>query len=191
MTDYPCAACGFVVFDEPPGSYGICDVCGWEDDHVQLSHPTMRGGANAESLLEAQQRSLSLVPLEVRVYGDLVRDPQWRPLQPGDLEHDKPTSAPRDGTDYFNAAAGESTPYYWQVLRVTALESIFSDIDAKAPGKAALSLWIPEHLSWRSELVAQGLAMALVLERLVAHALVPDGFEQHEGGRVYRYKATA
>jgi hypothetical protein len=31
-------------------------VCGWEDDNVQFSDPTFRGGANELSLIEAQWR---------------------------------------------------------------------------------------------------------------------------------------
>ena len=27
---HPCPSCGFVVFEEPPGSYAICPVCDWE-----------------------------------------------------------------------------------------------------------------------------------------------------------------
>jgi Cysteine-rich CPCC len=30
------------------GSYVICDVCGWEDDQVQLANPACGGGANSE-----------------------------------------------------------------------------------------------------------------------------------------------
>ncbi|UOX88817.1 hypothetical protein MUY14_45345 [Amycolatopsis sp. FBCC-B4732] len=33
---YPCPCCGHLAFGEPPGSYGICGVCFWEDDPVQL-----------------------------------------------------------------------------------------------------------------------------------------------------------
>jgi rubrerythrin len=33
---YPCPGCGYLVFDEPPGSYEICPICFWEDDLAQL-----------------------------------------------------------------------------------------------------------------------------------------------------------
>ena len=32
----PCPCCGYLVFDEEPGSYSICPICYWEDDAVQL-----------------------------------------------------------------------------------------------------------------------------------------------------------
>jgi hypothetical protein len=41
-------------FRRQPGSYGICKVCFWEDDPVQLLDPWFRGGANTVSLAEAQ-----------------------------------------------------------------------------------------------------------------------------------------
>jgi len=35
-----------------------------------------------------------------------------------------------------------------------------------------------------------GLGMAIVVDACLARGLEPDGFEQHDGHRVYRYKAT-
>lgn len=55
MSDrYPCPCCGHRVLDAMPGSYEICPVCFWEDDGVQFRWPTMDGGANKVSLIEAQ-----------------------------------------------------------------------------------------------------------------------------------------
>jgi hypothetical protein len=108
---YPCPACGFLVFDEPPGSYAICDVCGWEDDHVQLAHPTMRGGANRTSLLEWQRDLLTRIPARLAEHKGFRRDPTWRPLMDQDCTPEKP--APTDGLAYFHAAAAESPTYYW------------------------------------------------------------------------------
>lgn len=65
---------------EPPGSFEICDVCGWEDDHVQLAHPLMGGGANRESLVEAQTAAVQRFPLDVTSASGIARDPQWRPV---------------------------------------------------------------------------------------------------------------
>ena len=53
---YPCPCCGFVTLEEePPGTFLVCPVCYWEDDNVQFADPSYRGGANEESLREAQQ----------------------------------------------------------------------------------------------------------------------------------------
>ncbi|MCF2538686.1 hypothetical protein K6168_23930 [Streptomyces sp. FB2] len=56
MSDsYPCPCCGHRVLDAMPGSYEICPVCFWEDDGVQSRWPTMAGGANQVSLIDAQR----------------------------------------------------------------------------------------------------------------------------------------
>lgn len=55
LPNFPCPCCGHRVFDEPPGSYAICQVCSWEDDAVQLRWPDWQGGANDPSLIKAQQ----------------------------------------------------------------------------------------------------------------------------------------
>lgn len=110
---YPCPACGFVVFDEPPGSFAICSVCGWEDDHVQLQHPALRGGANRESLIESQQASLAAWPLDVKVADGFTRDPRWRPFTPSDAGP-ADGAAPRTGRDYFSSAVSADPDYYWR-----------------------------------------------------------------------------
>lgn len=109
---YPCPSCGFLVFDEPAGSYDICPVCNWEDDHVQLRYPLMGGGANSESLYESQRNILKVAPVEVHEYQGHIRCPDWRPLGKADLEPS--VDAPETGIEYFNAAAEESPAYYWE-----------------------------------------------------------------------------
>jgi hypothetical protein len=109
---FPCPACGFVTFSEPPGSYELCAVCGWEDDHVQLAHPRLRGGANSESLVEAQLEALERYPVEQQSVGDHVRDPEWRPLAADEAEVRE--GAPRSGLDYFHSASAETPGYYWR-----------------------------------------------------------------------------
>jgi hypothetical protein len=52
---YGCLCCGYLTLSEqPPGTFEICSVCGWEDDHVQAADPTLPGGANRTSLEEAK-----------------------------------------------------------------------------------------------------------------------------------------
>jgi hypothetical protein len=109
---YTCPACGFLVFDEPPGSYAICDVCGWEDDHVQLANPAMDGGANRESLIQVQQRTLATYPLAVQVQAGYKRDSGWRPISETDVRSMPPP--PRDGKSYFDAATSVESQYYWR-----------------------------------------------------------------------------
>ena len=46
---FPCPCCGSFMISEP-GTYEVCEVCGWEDDPVQSADPEYAGGANTESL---------------------------------------------------------------------------------------------------------------------------------------------
>jgi hypothetical protein len=122
---FPCPACGFLVFDEPPGSYNICRICGWEDDHVQLAHPRLQGGASRECLLEAQVAVLAEYPVSIREVDGIARDPKWRPLTVEEtVIRDR---APRSGLDYFRAASVEEPTYYW--LKDTADSSIVEKMD--------------------------------------------------------------
>ena len=110
---FPCPACGFVVFSEPSGSYDVCPVCGWEDDHVQLLHVDSRIGANKESLRQAQALALHKVPIATSVLTSYHRDPSWRPLATGEIPG-AISGPPRNGLAYFEAAGGESPAYYWR-----------------------------------------------------------------------------
>ena len=57
MIKYACVCCGELTMEEqPPGTYQICPVCGWEDDKVQFKHPDLEGGANELSLNQARER---------------------------------------------------------------------------------------------------------------------------------------
>lgn len=109
-SSFPCPSCGFFMFDEPPGSYAICVICNWEDDSIQLRHPTMRGGADKESLVEYQIEILKTILLEVKTYRifnqEFQRDPEWRPWHPADeVENDK--EMPKTGYEYFLAVGNE------------------------------------------------------------------------------------
>jgi predicted RNase H-like HicB family nuclease len=46
-----CPVCGERNFEED-NNFEVCDVCGWENDGVQLDDPDYRGGANEKSLNE-------------------------------------------------------------------------------------------------------------------------------------------
>ncbi len=110
--NYPCPSCGFLIFDEPSGSYDICDICGWEDDHVQLKYPFMRGGANGGSLFDYQQEILKEIPAEIMEHNGYLRDSSWHPLRHKDFVEDKNT--PNSGLSYFMAATEDAPIYYWK-----------------------------------------------------------------------------
>ncbi len=48
-------------------------------------------------------------------------------------------------------------------------------------------LWVPELLRLRGARVGDDIAMAVVLDALLAKGFYPDGFTEGEGGRTYRY----
>lgn len=110
---YPCPCCGHLVFAEPPGSEDICLVCFWEDDLTQLRWPALAGGANAVSLLEAQNNVRELGAIEARFAGDVrpateteTLDSEWRPIDARDNFEapDESAAWPEDRT----------TLYYWR-----------------------------------------------------------------------------
>jgi hypothetical protein len=113
-----CPCCGYVVFEEPPGSYAICPICFWEDDEVQLRFPTLRGGANGPSLIEAQQNFSQLGACEQRFTGnvrmpdvDENRDPDWRLIDLSMDEFEKPFAPGEEFTAY---PEDFTTLYYWR-----------------------------------------------------------------------------
>ncbi|MEC2056516.1 hypothetical protein I6J18_22695 [Peribacillus psychrosaccharolyticus] len=85
---YTCPCCGYKTLpEEPPDTYYICEICGWEDDGVQFYYPDSEGGANEVSLKRAQKNYLVLGACEERVI-EFVRKPNekdekdsdWKPL---------------------------------------------------------------------------------------------------------------
>lgn len=57
MKKYRCPCCeNFTLSEQPPGTYEICPVCGWEDDAVQFYDMDYAGGANEISLNQAKKR---------------------------------------------------------------------------------------------------------------------------------------
>lgn len=72
----PCPCCGYLTFGEDcPGSFDICPVCFWEDDPIQFTDPTYKGGANNVSLEEAQ-RNFAEFGASSREFIDKVRRPE-------------------------------------------------------------------------------------------------------------------
>lgn len=116
---YPCPVCGFLIFDEPPGSYDICPICFWEDDIVQLAFPLMSGGANTLSLAESQKGFMSAGVSDARFHNNVRPprtgdecDPEWRPL---DVNHDLFLRWDvRADHDRWKAAPEDACLYWWR-----------------------------------------------------------------------------
>ncbi len=108
---YPCPACGFMTFVEPPGSHEICALCGWQDDNVQLAHPRLLIGANGESLVQFQKRNIEEYPLEIQSVDGIPRDPEWRPATENEARIRK--DGPTTGLEWFHALDLQPE-YYWR-----------------------------------------------------------------------------
>ena len=111
---YPCPCCGYLVFDEPLGSYDICPYCFWEDDALQLEFATTHAaGPNKVTLLEAQRnhQQVGACTADMRRNvrkppPDAPRDPAWRPIEPErdsfeDWEAEPLVRAPDDADLYY------------------------------------------------------------------------------------------
>lgn len=108
---HACPACGFrTLKGDWFGTYDICDVCGWEDDHVQFANPAEMGGANGTSLIEWQVDAVATYPLTVAEADGVDRDPAWRPLSPAEIAR---AEADRAEACWKNRGIGLVTDAYW------------------------------------------------------------------------------
>jgi hypothetical protein len=108
---YTCPCCGFKTIDEP-FSYEICEICGWEDDPIQLEYPTLKGGANKGSLYEEQVEILKMIPETITDFNGIQRDDEWRALHSDECT--APSKPHKTGMDYFNLIGDEQFKYYWK-----------------------------------------------------------------------------
>jgi len=85
---FACPCCGHkTYFERPGGTYGICQVCYWEDDPYQLENPDEDFGANPISLRQAQKNYVDFGACEENMkknvrqpFMDEPKDRNWRPL---------------------------------------------------------------------------------------------------------------
>jgi hypothetical protein len=130
---FPCPSCGFEVFSSPPGSFEICEVCGWEDDHVQLRFPALSGGANKLSLAEHQHKTLAALPPSILLAKGFRRASAWRPLVATEIIS---PPVPTSGSDYFAQATEDAPPYYWHR---TAFERVYMVWDLHDGARSGLA----------------------------------------------------
>ena len=115
---YPCPCCGYFMFPESPGSFDICNICVWQDCHVQLTCPFDDSGPNRTSLYDSQRNFLRNGPSEERLrrsecrLADFTLDPTWRPFDPAKdayLRWDVPED--RELVPNYSFDGGR---YYWR-----------------------------------------------------------------------------
>jgi hypothetical protein len=110
--DIPCPCCGFLTLEGEYGSYAICPLCDWEDDGVQLANPTSEGGANKESLVQAQAAAVEKYPVHVQLAGSFRRSTSWRPLLPSEIEA---FNREKESKHWHKAAVLAENEAYWQL----------------------------------------------------------------------------
>jgi Cysteine-rich CPCC len=83
---YTCPCCGFKTLKEL-NNYETCPVCKWMDDDIQSFKPHLGGGANEESLIEAQKNFIEIGRASKTFFhspGDPTsnyeKDENWKPL---------------------------------------------------------------------------------------------------------------
>ncbi|SUY47673.1 hydrolase [Clostridium putrefaciens] len=83
---FTCPCCGYKTLDEQ-SSWDICPICYWEDDPLQFKDVDIKGGANTDSLRQAQKNFMEFGACErsmlrhVRKPGvQDVRNEKWKPL---------------------------------------------------------------------------------------------------------------
>lgn len=81
MKKYQCKCCGYYTLlekplesNEYPGTFEICEVCGWEDDSLQYLNPDKNFGANGVSFNEAKKNFLKFGAIKKDMI-DFVRKP--------------------------------------------------------------------------------------------------------------------
>ena len=105
-----------------------------------------------------------VLPSEVATWIEAALSAGWRPTEPG------PT---------FTLIAEPSD---------RAVETILEEIDSIGDNVDVLHLWIPDALTLRSESVIPDVAMAIILDRVLAYELFPDGYIVRPQGRLCIYR---
>jgi hypothetical protein len=69
------------------------------------------------------------------------------------------------------------------------IDALLAQVEALPEGTKTFDLFVPQDLTWQGQPVAQNMAMAIVLDKLLGKQLYPDGFDQRPTGRRYKYKS--
>jgi hypothetical protein len=110
INKYPCPSCGYLIFDEGPGSDEICKICFWQDDNIDLEKMYKAWGSNKVSLEEGQKNFERIGAVEERFVDQVcpvsskdIRESKWRML---DRSKDIPREIDPSKTDFKDL-------YYW------------------------------------------------------------------------------
>jgi hypothetical protein len=101
----------------------------------------------------------------------------------GYTPHIRRALSPEEAAEFFPDACRAMTE-----PTTGSVEELLAKVEALPEGTKSFELFVPQDLTMQGRPVAQNMAMALVLDRLLGRGLFPDGFEQRPTGRRYKYK---
>lgn len=112
---FTCPCCGYLVFDESPGSYDICPICFWEDDITQLKYPAWNTGANQVSLIDGQRNYIRYGASELRFLHNVRPASQSEPIDPEwRMVHKDLDNFPDEGDQDYTYPEDNTKLYYWR-----------------------------------------------------------------------------
>jgi hypothetical protein len=71
---------------------------------------------------------------------------------------------------------------------IGSVEALLNEVTQWSDAAASADLWVPDELTLQGRAVAKDIAMAIVLDKILALGLFPSGFSTGDGGRLYHYK---
>lgn len=74
-------------------------------------------------------------------------------------------------------------------MQSSTVEELLARVDAIPTGQESFQILIPSQVTLRNEEVVSDLAMGFVLDRIIGKGLYPRGYEEVDGGRLYKYSA--
>lgn len=144
-------------------------------------------------------RAIMVPEEEVGLAMELLREYQSQPSEPDEAEQPKSSRKLRNVIEFLLFGwfiPGSRTRRSTRTLNdpamsdVAAVEDLLAQVAAFAPREVGeiFELWVPDSLTYRGNLLAHDIAMAMVLDSLLAKELSPMGFDSERGGRRYRYR---
>jgi hypothetical protein len=71
---------------------------------------------------------------------------------------------------------------------IGSVEALLNEVAKWSDAAASADLWVPDELTLQGQVVGKDIAMAIVLNKILALGLFPSGFSTGGGGRLYHYK---
>jgi hypothetical protein len=117
--------------------------------------------------------------------GQLTTSPEWaRHLRPL-LRRWFWKGERRAAGDLLRADSAQATS---EDPSIGSVEALLNEVAQWSGAAASADLWVPDELTLQGQVVGKDIAMAIVLDKILALGLFPSGFSTGDGGRLYHYK---